>query len=134
MDYINRACALGFKTACKTSTDINMRPKKSQKRKAGYYDNAFHGQCFGDSDIYQAEFTPIVISATLVRGQRISHIKVNSYWIQVGLKEDDIVMRVNNKSFNTVAEIHSALRATHKKFAFEVEREGSLITLWYNCF
>ena len=101
--------------------------------KIGYYNDSFHGNCFRSTDMKKANFAPHLLSQTIIRGQKITHIKKNSYWEQVGLKDGDVIVRVDNLPFNNAVEIKHALESSGKKLAFDIQRNEAAQTLWYNC-
>ncbi len=63
----------------------------------------------------------------------MSDIQKNSIWQNIGLKENDLLVRINNMPTNTQEDLVKAFASSGKKFGFEVERNGRTITLWYSC-
>jgi len=66
-------------------------------------------------------------------GQKIESIKENSFWAKAGLKEGDILVKVNNLPLNNLIETKKAFGAAGKEFGFELRRNGETITQFYTC-
>jgi hypothetical protein len=125
---LSRGCELKYKLSCDSYHDHLTITRHSRKRKKGSGDI-----CFTSSELSNARFTPNPVAKTGVQGQKIDMIKSNSFWDKAQLKENDIIVRINNMPFNNSLEGLKAFTASGKTFGFEVLRAGDTITLWYTC-
>lgn len=131
--YLLRGCELKYQVACDAYHDHNIssRTSKHPRRPSGTSPGA--QVCFSKDEMKKAAFSPLAIPQTPLRGQKINLIQLGSFWARVGLKENDIILRVNNGPFNTSQEALKILSTSGKKFAFEVWRDNESTTLWYTC-
>jgi hypothetical protein len=126
--YLSRACELKYKLACDTLADHSTTTRRYHNTKDGGAEI-----CFSNDELSTARFTPNAISKSGTSGQKIDMIKSNSFWARAQLRENDILVRVNNMPFNNQKETLRAFSASGKTFGFEVIRDGETITLWYTC-
>jgi len=133
--YFLRGCQLKFELACQAANDHSTSTRKSvlHKKTQPGEENA-SGPCFVATDMQAVIMVPHQIGSGAVQGQIMTKIKKGSFWERIGVRENDIVLRVNNMPFNTHEEIMNAFGTSGKKFAFEVERGSGPTTLWYTCF
>jgi hypothetical protein len=124
-----RGCELKYKLSCDSYHDhLTVTHHARKKKKAGTGDI-----CFSSSELSNARFTPNPVAKTGVQGQKIDMIKANSFWDKAQLKENDIIVRINNMPFNNSLEGLKAFSASGKSFGFELMRAGDTVTLWYTC-
>jgi hypothetical protein len=126
-----RGCELKYKLSCDSYHDHLTRTTHSHKQKK--YADGTGDVCFSSGQLSNARFTPNPVAKTGVQGQKIDKIKSFSFWDKAQLKENDVIVRVNNMPFNNTLEGLKAFSASGKTFGFEVLRDGETITLWYTC-
>ena len=132
MFYFTRACELKFMDSCEFLQTHGTKTIRVAGKPAANTDGV--GEiCFSVPQFSNARFSQNFPEPGKVRGQKITGIKPNSFWERAGLKENDIIYRVNNMPFNNSQEAMSTLSSSGKKFGFEVSREEEVITLWYTC-
>lgn len=130
--YLLRGCELDYKLACETYKDHSSFTTRTHHHRRTVSSEENHGSCFTTDDLGTARFASNV-KGSRIEGQRIDDIKPNSFWAHVGLKDDDVIVKVNNMPFNTTREVLNAFAKSGKKFGFEVQRENAPIVLWYTC-
>jgi S1-C subfamily serine protease len=126
-----RGCELKYKLACASYHDHSVTTHRVSKRRK--FPDGSGDICFTNNELNTAHFSPNELGQTGVHGQKIIGIKPGSFWDRTKLKENDIIVRVNNMPFNTSAEMLRAFSASGKTFGFEVLREGETTTIWYTC-
>jgi hypothetical protein len=126
-----RGCELKYKPACDVRDRRSITTRRAKRLSE---DQEGTGSiCFSNKEESTARLTPNPMGKNGVMGQKIDMIQPNSFWDKVGLKENDVVVRVNNMPFNNIKEAVKAFGSAGKKFGFEVRRGDDTLTLFYSC-
>lgn len=131
--YFLRGCELTYQPSCGAAADNSTKSVRTNNRKPLRPSEGAIGNCFSPRELDHVRLNQNAISASSVHGQRVSDIQKNSIWQNIGLKENDLLVRINNMPTNTQEDLVKAFASSGKKFGFEVERNGRTITLWYSC-
>jgi len=135
LSFAHRACALKYEAACDWSHQHSTHTVRIHKGdgKEPTSGEGVGDICFSIPQFSTARLTPFEMPAGVPHGQRIDKIKPNSFWERAGLKEGDVIYKVNNMAFNNSKDAMSAFSSSGTKFGFEVIRAEETITLWYSC-
>lgn len=127
--YFARGCDLKYKLSCQSYHDHSTITRTLHKKIKG----ATPSICFSKDELKTATLTPNPVSKSGVQGQKITDIAANSFWAKAGIQNNDIIVKMNNQTFNSTAEILKAFSVSGKTFGFEIVRDDETVTLWYTC-
>jgi len=127
MHYLSRGCELKYDLACKSYHDHLVVTHYTRKNGSKLH------ACYSSKELDNAKFTPNVLPSGKINGQKITGIKPNSFWEDAGVKNDDVLVKVNNQSLNSMLELKLAFGNAGKKFGFELRRTDDTMTQFYDC-